>query len=185
MKKLILASGSPRRRQLLTEYGFSYQVVKSEFSESIYASPCQTAKNNALGKAREVFSRLKEKDVVVLGADTIVVFGNEILGKPKDGEDAFLMLKKLSGKTHEVITAYAFCFDGGEVVKTESSFVEFNDLSDTDIKNYVATGSPLDKAGAYGVQDENGVVKKAEGSINNVVGLPVEVFEKELKNLLK
>lgn len=184
MKKLILASGSPRRRELLTEYGFSYQVVKSEFSESLCNSPCQTAKNNALGKARDVFFKLKDKNAVVLGADTIVVFGNEILGKPKDDEDAFNTLKKLNGKTHKVITAYAFCFDGGEIVKTESSSVEFNNLSDADIKSYVATGSPLDKAGAYGVQDSANIVKKVEGSINNVIGLSIEVFEKELKNLL-
>ncbi len=185
MKKLILASASPRRKELLTQFGFEYEIVKSRYSESTLLSPKQTAEGNALGKAKEVYLRLKNENALVLGADTIVVFNKEILGKPKNEEAAFNMLKKLSGKTHQVITAYAFCFKGGNLVKSQTSKVVFNTLTDEFIKEYVSSGSPLDKAGAYGVQDNNGIVKEIQGSLNNVIGLPIEIFEQELRELLK
>ena len=185
MKNLILASASPRRKELLEEYGFEYEIVKSNFTEVTYSSPKKTVLSNALGKAKEVYSRLKNENALVLGADTIVVFNKEILGKPKNEEDAFNMLKKLSGKAHQVITAYAFCYNKKTIVKSVKSKVVFNALTDEFIKEYISSGSPLDKAGAYGVQDNNGVVKKVKGSLNNVIGLPIEIFEKKLKKLLK
>ncbi len=185
MKKLILASCSPRRKELLTEYGFEYEIIKSDFEEGVSHSPEATAIKNAVGKATFVYFKLKDSNCVVLGADTIVVFNGEILGKPKDIKDAVNMLKKLSGNTHTVITACAITSNEGTALKSFSSEVTFNELSDELIKDYVSTGSPLDKAGAYGVQDGFNIVKKVNGSLNNVIGLPIELFKDELKGILQ
>ncbi len=184
MKRLILASGSPRRKELLNSYGFKYEIIKSNFEEDNGETPVLTATNNALGKAKDVFDKLNDKNALVIGADTIVVFENQILGKPKDEQDAISMLTKLSGNSHIVITAYAFVLENKIITRHASSQVIFNTLSPKLITEYVATGSPLDKAGAYGVQDNFNVVKKVIGSINNVVGLPIEIMEEELKSLL-
>ena len=184
--KLILASGSPRRKELLKENGFFFTVIPSGFSETnLLLSPVLTAKSNALGKAKDVFSMLCDDNIVVLGADTIVVLDGKILGKPTDSNHAKQMLKALSGKTHQVITAYALISKAETICEYEITDVTFNKLSDGQIEEYVKTGSPLDKAGAYGIQDGFNLVKEINGSYNNVVGLPIEIFKEKLERTLK
>lgn len=184
--KLILASNSPRRKQLLTEYGFDFSVVGSSFEEqTLNLSPEQTVKVNALGKAKDVFEKLGQKDVVILGSDTVVELGGEILGKPQDKAHAKQMLANLSNKTHSVWTGVAIVSQEKQTVFAEQTKVVFNKLSKALIDEYVGTGKPLDKAGAYGIQDGFDLVKKFEGSFNNVVGLPIEKFEELLKSFLK
>ena len=182
---LILASNSPRRKEILEKFGFTFTVIKSDYEEKENISdPQLLVKTFAFNKAKSVFDSLEEKDeAVVLGADTVVVFDGKILGKPKDKKDAENMLKSLSGKTHSVFTGYA-------VIEKEKTFsgvcetkVTFNDLSDSFIRDYVATGSPMDKAGAYGIQDGS-LVKDYVGSYYNVIGLPIEDISPILKELL-
>ena len=175
---IILASNSPRRKEILTEFGYKFSVVKSNFEETdLSESPVDTVIAFAKGKATEVFLRLKakgEKNLTVIGADTVVCLNGKILGKPKDAADAINTLKMLSGKEHTVITGYAVISDNAQVLGFDKSTVLFNDLSERLIKEYVATGKPLDKAGSYGVQDGFGLVKKVSGSVYNVIGLPIE-----------
>ena len=184
--KLILASNSPRRKQILLDNGFLFEVISSDFAEkSQNLPPEEIVKINALGKAESVFNNLKDKDsVVVLGADTIVCFNNQILGKPNSKQHAIDMLKNLSNKSHKVLTGYALITNKEKIVKVETSVVTFNNLSDSVIKNYVETGKPLDKAGAYGIQDGFPIVKEYKGSYNNIVGLPIESFIDKLNKLL-
>lgn len=187
--KLILASSSPRRKDLLTEFGFDFNIIKSDFNETaFYSSPKATVKNYALEKAKDVFNKLCENEKnnsVVLGADTVVVYKNKIIGKPKNKTCARETLKMLSGKSHYVYTGYCFFSGDKVVVKAVKSKVVFNTLSDSLIEDYLATNLPMDKAGCYGIQDGFPLVKRYKGSFNNIVGLPVEKFEKRLKRILK
>jgi septum formation protein len=186
---LILASNSPRRKQLLTEYGFNFTVKPSGYEEkSLNFNPEQTVKAFALGKALDVFNGLSSEDkqtAVVLGADTVVCLNDKILGKPKTEKEALDMLKALSGREHSVLTGYCLITAKETVCQVEKTAVIFNELSNELIEGYVATGKPMDKAGAYGIQDGYDLVKEFKGSYNNVVGLPVEVFKTQLTNLLK
>ena len=183
MKKLVLASASPRRKDLLKEFGFDFKVTVSDYEESIdkTLSPKELVVSFARGKAKSVFDTSENKNsVVVLGADTIVVLDGKILGKPKGEQDAIKTLKSLSNKTHLVITGYSIMSSRGETNGFIESKVTFNELTEELILEYVKTGKPLDKAGSYGVQDGYDLVKKVDGSINNVIGLPIE----EIKNLI-
>ena len=184
--KLILASGSPRRKNFLTEYGYEFTVVPSSFDEAgKKETPKQTVEFYAYSKAQDVFDKLNDSSVVVLGADTIVCLDGKILGKPKDENHAVEMLKTLSGKTHHVITAYAIISRNKKIVDSVTTLVTFNDLCDELIENYVKTGSPLDKAGSYGIQDGFDLVKEYNGSLNNVIGLPIEIIKPILDKILK
>lgn len=184
--ELILASNSPRRRELLKEYGYDFRVISSDFNESEnFRSPVKTVKSFAYGKAKAVFDKLNDKNVVVLGADTIVVFKGEILGKPKSQEHAKDMLSSLSGKTHTVITGFSLISKEKTVVKYVKSRVKFNVLSKQMIDEYVLTGKPMDKAGSYGIQDGFGLVKNYKGSLNNIIGLPIEKMTKIIDKMLK
>ena len=171
--KLILASGSPRRKKFLEELGLDFQIIPSTEEEVINEDlPMdERVKELALQKAKNVLKKVK--DCAVLSADSVVVFDGKIIGKPKDASDAVRILKSLSGKYHEVKTAFAFISDTFFYNETVTSKVLFNELSDEFILNYVATGSPLDKAGAYGIQDGN-IVNAFEGSYTNIIGLPME-----------
>lgn len=173
MPTLILASNSPRRRELLTQLGYSFQVEPSSFEETQRGlSARDTALAFARGKAEEVFSRFPE--AIVLGADTVVALGEELLGKPKSREDAVRMLRLLSGKTHTVFTGVCVLSKGyteWAVVDTE---VVFNALPEEVIESYVESGLPFDRAGAYGIQDGYPLVREIYGSYTNVVGLPTE-----------
>lgn len=183
--KLILASNSPRRKELLKRDGFIFDVVTSSAKEIVDENPIVTAEKNAEAKAEDVFNNLKQKDeTCVLSADTVVYFNGEILGKPKDEKDAHLMLKKLSGKAHYVITGFCIKTDKEKIVASEQSIVYFNNLTDEFISEYIKTGSPMDKAGAYGIQDQNGIVSSLIGSYDNVMGLPTEAIAPILYRIL-
>lgn len=181
--QLILASASPRRKQILAETGARFYVVVSEGEErpDLSLPPEEIVKSLARQKAENVFARYP--GAAVLGADTIVYFEGEVLGKPKSEEDAAEMLRRLSGKAHSVYTGY--CILAGErriegACRTE---VVFNDLSEQFIRAYVAGGSPMDKAGAYGIQDDARLVKEYRGSYTNIVGLPREEVAAKLKQI--
>lgn len=179
---IILASKSPRRKELLGKIVKSFQIVDSGVDEArIRAkSPLLFAKKAAATKAKAVAE--KHKDAIVIGADTIVVLGNKILGKPKDKKDALAMLKSLSGTTHKVITGIAVIFPGEKVISTYAlTRVTMKKISPQAIADYVDSGRPLDKAGAYGIQEiEDPFIEKIEGDYDNVVGLPVKQLEKIL-----
>ena len=178
--QLILASNSPRRRELLAQENIPFRVEGSNFEEIGEGKPArETVLAFAEGKAREVFSRFPED--VVIGADTVVSLDGVILGKPGSKERAKEMLKSLSGRTHSVFTGV--CLIGKEmflsgVVETK---VTFEALGEKLIEEYVESKLPLDKAGAYGIQDGFPIVKSFEGSYTNVVGFPMELVREYLR----
>jgi septum formation protein len=181
--KVILASGSPRRRQLLGEAGFAFDVIESGVAEGhVGDEPVRDyALRMAREKARAVSSR--ERGAIVVGADTVVVCDAMILEKPGSPDDARRMLGMLSGRSHIVITAFALARDG-TIVESEAieSRVTFRILGDAEIVEYVASGEPLDKAGAYGIQGRGGgFISHVEGSRANVMGLPTEQLVAALK----
>jgi len=177
---LILASRSPRRIQLLRQIGFEPQVlacdIPEEFDHSLPAE--ENAKSLALQKARCVFDQVS--DGIILGADTIVVLDGQMLGKPLDESDAKRMLSLLSGRTHTVVTGFALLESpsGRSLARAERTLVTFRRLPADEIDRYVASGSPMDKAGAYGIQDDYGAVfvTGIDGCFYNVVGLPLSRF---------
>lgn len=175
-KPLILASKSPRRSELLKLIGLSFKVIPGEIDErSLYDPiPDHHVQRLAAKKARQVGET--QENAIIIGADTIVVIDGDILGKPENDTEARNMLKKLSGQTHEVFTGFALLDRPGDHILTsyDRTSVTFRDLSDGEIEQYIQTGSPLDKAGAYGIQDQSAIfVKKIEGCFYNVVGLPL------------
>lgn len=175
----ILASASPRRKQLLAELIEEFSVIPSLADENVRAaSPELLVKALAERKASEVALRPENEGKIVIGSDTVVAFGEEILGKPKDEKDAFRMLRMLSGKAHSVHTGVCFaCCKGGKLsllTQADKTTVHFRLLTDEWIWEYIRGGSPMDKAGAYGIQD-GGLVERIEGSYTNVVGFPVEL----------
>lgn len=181
MTKLILASASPRRKEILKKFGYEFEIMTSEFNEvKTETDPVKSAITNALGKAKEVYDRLEDKtDIIVLGADTVVFKNGKIFGKPVGAKEAEETLKTLSGKTHTVVSGYALIFEGKSTVGYDKSEVTFFNLSDNTIKEYVESGKPLDKAGAYGIQDDYPIVRKHTGSLYNIIGLPIEKIQKE------
>lgn len=184
--KLILASNSPRRREILLNGGYSFEVISSDYEENSFSSdPVLTAQTFAYGKAKAVFDNLKSKDdYLVLGADT-VVYNGSILGKGKNEQDAKNMLKTLSNKTHTVITGYALVCENKQIVSSVKTQVTFNDLTDELIDEYVSSGLYKGKAGCYGIQDPFPLVARYDGSLSNVIGLPEEEIFPLLKELLK
>ena len=171
---LILASGSPRRRQLLELIGVAFDVIPADVDEVPQAGedPRAFASRAARDKAFEVARRVPGRPV--LGADTVVEIESEILGKPGSAEDAAAMLRRLSGQSHLVHTALALVIEDECHELVDSAQVEFVDLSDETIRWYVATGEPMDKAGAYAIQGIGGLlVARVDGSPHTVVGLPV------------
>ena len=201
--KIILASGSPRRKQLLTQAGFEFEICASQCEEKITSKdPQKVCMELSLQKALDVASMIKaynkkhddiasDRDLIIIGADTIVSVDGEILGKPKDDEDAVSMLKKLSGKVHDVYTGVSFVFMSGDGRVGEHSFFERTgvsvyELDDEEIAAYVDSGEPLDKAGAYGIQGGFAkYIKEISGDYFNVVGLPVSRLYHELKEIMK
>ena len=184
----ILASASPRRRELLAELIDEFEVIPSLADENLEGdfTPETLVKALAELKAKEVALRPENTGKAVIGSDTVVAFGGEVLGKPKDEADAFRMLRLLSGKAHAVYTGVCFAQNSerGYVAKTqaEKTDVYFEELSDAWIREYIQGGSPMDKAGAYGIQD-GGLVKKIEGSYTNVVGFPIELVQEMIKDI--
>lgn len=172
--KIVLASNSPRRRELLTLAGIEYTVIPSECDEILpeKISPAEAVEELARQKADDVFRRNPDK--LIIAADTVVALGNTILGKPKDEVDAFNMLTSLSGKTHTVFTGVCIMTKDKTDIFHCSTDVVFYDLTEKEIKDYIATKEPMDKAGAYGIQGKGSLlVKCINGDYFNVVGLPL------------
>jgi septum formation protein len=183
--RLILASGSPRRRELLEAAGLHFEVIPSPAEEIHDASlgMAGLCEENARLKAAAVASHHPE--AVVVGADTLVFLDGEPLGKPKDMEDATGMLRRLSGKTHQVCTGVCIAGPGGSVRRMHAvTEVVFRELDEETISGYLALTSPLDKAGAYGIQDHGGmIVERISGAFDNVMGLPVGVLLEALAEI--
>lgn len=179
----ILASASPRRKELFGLVVPAFEAIPATAEEKVNISmfPEQTVCDLAENKCDEVFALHKDKTVV--GCDTVVVFEGEILGKPKDRADAERTLRRLSGKTHSVISGVCVRKGQRKLIEYDRTEVRFNELDDDFIKMYVDGGSPLDKAGSYGIQD-GGLVKDYVGSYTNVVGLPVSLVKKMLEEVL-
>jgi septum formation protein len=186
MKKVILASASPRRAELLKNVLANLAIVPSRVDESKIKAktPGAFAVAAATAKAKDVGSR--HKNAVVIGADTIVVLGRKIIGKPKNKKDAVRILTSLSGRTHRVITGLAVfeATTGVLLSHQETTKVKMKKIPMSEIMKYVATGSPLDKAGAYGIQEiEEMFIERIEGDYDNVVGLPIAALLKLLREL--
>ena len=184
----ILASASPRRKELLAELIDNFEIIPSLAEENMEGdfTPEALVKGLAELKAKEVALRPENAGKMVIGSDTVVAFDGKVLGKPKDEADAFRMLKMLSGKSHAVYTGVCFACKQGEdfhsETQAEKTDVYFEELSDEWIHAYIAGGSPMDKAGAYGIQD-GGLVKRIEGSYTNVVGFPLELVKEMMKDI--
>jgi septum formation protein len=179
--KLILASKSPRRSDLLEKAGLTFSTIPSDFDESSVTMSDPESYVRILAKSKAIDISKKHPDSWVLGADTIVLIGDRILGKPGSEDEARAMLKQLSGKTHQVITGYCLCCQTkNDIISgTAKTDVRFKTLRDAEIEWYIQTGEPFDKAGAYAIQGIGAfLVESINGSYTNVVGLPVcEVME--------
>lgn len=187
---MILASASPRRRHLLEAHGFTARVMPADIEE--IPQPNETAKayvtRLAKEKAEVVLSRIAINEAdVILAADTTVAYHNDILEKPRDASDAYTMLQKLSGKTHDVHTGYALVFLPAKrwIVDCVTTTITFHTLSEELIHQYIDSGDPFDKAGAYGIQTvRDTFVKEIRGSYYNVMGLPIEDILQKMLELL-
>ena len=196
-KQLILGSASPRRRELLQQIGLEFTVITSDCEEKVTSNiPAEVVQELSLIKAMDVFSKvgtggysaMKKEDVLVIGADTIVAFDGQILGKPQNTENAISMLNYLQGNTHQVYTSVSFVWEVNGQICThtfyESTDVEVLPMTEEEIAYYVGLNTCMDKAGAYGIQNEFACyVKGIKGDYNSVVGLPVGRLYQELKQL--
>ena len=185
---IILASKSPRRREILENTKVRFSIKESQIDETIKLneSPKDTVKRLAYEKALDVAKN--NEDALVIGADTVVVIDDKILGKPKDETEAYNMIKLLSGKTHYVITGFALInlSLNKKIVDCQISQVTFKELSEATIKDYIQTKESLDKAGAYGIQGYGGLlVKNIQGDYFNIVGLPISKISDCLKDQFK
>lgn len=183
--RLVLASASPRRRDLLARLGVAFDVVPSDVDESFNPKslPATIAAELSIRKAASIAPRFPDR--LILAADTIVVLDGQILNKPADAEDAIGMLQQLSGGCHDVYTGIALVQQSSDrsASAIQRTRVTFDELEMGEIEAYVAGGSPLDKAGAYGIQDDRGAlfVKRVEGDYYNVVGLPLNLLYRTVK----
>jgi len=184
--KLILASASPRRKEILAKEGFDFEIITSDYKEKSFSSnPYKTALTFAYEKAKDVFNKLEDKNCVVLGADTVVYLKGQILGKPLDRKDAKRILQNLSGNKHKVITGYALISNQKTIIGYDKSTVIFNKLTESQIESYLDSNLYVGKAGAYGIQDGDfNFVKKYKGSMNNIIGLKIEKIKKILKKFI-
>ena len=187
---IVLASASPRRQELLTNAGIEFVVRPANIPEVPLPdeSPKAFAERMAQEKARAIRDNVEtayprnQNSLAILGADTVVVIGNEVLGKPANSDDAARMLRLLSGHEHSVITGVCLSGENFEDVRSEITIVHFGELSESDIKSYIETDEPMDKAGAYAIQGmASRWISKIEGDYNNVVGLPVDLVLQMLR----
>jgi septum formation protein len=177
--RMILASGSPRRKEILSGLGYDFEVIVPHVDESYSENETPAEHVVRLAEAKARFVAREHPDELVIGADTIVVLGDQILGKPSSPAFAIAMLKKLSGKTHIVYTGLSLVNLSENIGKTDcdSTRVLFNQLRDEDIRRYVNSGEPLDKAGAYGIQGMGSfLVKSYDGEFDTVIGFPTKLF---------
>jgi len=195
-KRIILASGSPQRKQLLQSIGLNFDIIVSEFAEdldllSYKENLSQYVIDTAEHKCRHVYNQLKlneneRKNLIIIGADTMCSLDNIVYGKPSDKDDAFRMLKAFSNNTHQVCTGVCI-LQGDMTLKTfsETTDVTFGLIDDETIRAYIETGEPMNKAGGYGIQALGAtLVKKIDGDYFNVVGFPIHHFCTQLKALL-
>jgi septum formation protein len=180
--KLILASASPRRRQLLTEAGYKFEVVVSHVDESVFPTENVTsveyAKQLAFAKANDVAD--KYSDSIVIGADTVVDFEGQIIGKPSDAKHAEEITRKLFSKPHKVITGLAIICKSRnlKIVEADTTIVYPRKLTDAQIAEHIESGIWQDKAGAYSISDNDPFVDHIDGSLTNVMGMPMELFKR-------
>lgn len=184
MKPIVLASSSPRRKELLANTGLAFTVHPSSFEEIIdpHDNPEIAAEKLSMGKAADVAKHYK--DALIIAADTIVVFEKQIFGKPKDENNAIAMLLNLSGRTHRVITGFTILqtTTGKQFTDHDITFVKFKNLSKREVEEYVKNFQPMDKSGSYAIQEiREKFVEKIEGDIENVIGLPVSKIRQVLK----
>lgn len=183
--KIILASASPRRKELLKKIYDEFEICPSSADETL---PCGISCDRAaeyLASAKAFQVAENNKNSLVIGCDTVVICDDRILGKPADEKEAAHMLHMLSGRTHRVITGVCLCCGDKSMSFSSETYVEFYKLSDSEINDYIATGEPSDKAGAYGIQGLGGLfVRKIDGDFYNVVGLPAAELSRKLKQFL-
>lgn len=190
MIRCVLASGSPRRKELLAQVGMEYEVITGNVDEEIETmEPSLTVEQLSFRKAKSVFDTING-DVLVIGADTVVALDGAILGKPRDEEDAKRMIRSIAGRSHSVFTGVTMMIRQQEEERVITFFEEtkvyVDAMTEADIEQYVATGECMDKAGAYGIQGYFAAfVEKIEGDYNNVVGLPIEHICREIRLLKK
>jgi septum formation protein len=178
--RVVLASASPRRRELLALVGIEHDVRPANIDESYLAG--ETPREHAERLAREKASALELPDAVTIGSDTIVVVDGDVLGKPRDREHAHAMLRRLSGRSHVVMTAVAVRWQGNLVSGLEEVGVTFRTLTDDEIDRYITTGEPMDKAGAYGIQGYGAtIVERVEGDYFAVMGLALNLLVRLLR----
>ncbi len=169
----ILASSSPRRKEILAKLVPSFEIIVPDIDESILdLPPKDLALEESKAKAYTISSKYPSDEI--LACDTVVIYANKALGKPHNKENAIAMLKMLNGKKHIVTSGYTYIGNGKEINRTVSTEVYFNELSDTQIEEYVNKFKPFDKAGSYGIQDDYPLIKEIKGSYYNVMGLPIE-----------
>ena len=184
--RYVLASKSPRRKELMKLISSSFIVATEDIDEesSYKLSPIEAVKDISIRKGEAV--EKSYPDDLIISADTIVVLENRIIGKPKDEEDAKRILKLLSDKSHYVYTGFTVKYQDKKITRVVETIVNFNNLTDELINKYVASGSPLDKAGAYGIQDNDTfpIIKNIIGSLDNVVGFPVKEIKEAIKEVL-
>ncbi len=186
IKNVILASKSPRRLELLTMLGFEVKTIVSHVDESRISadSPAELAKKLAHVKAEAVLGEINDPSLPVIAADTLVEIDGRILGKPKDREDALDMLKALSGNVHLVHTGISVIYGNKEINITDTSKVYFRQILNSELTEYVDSGAPYDKAGAYGIQGTAGAfVERIEGDFFSIMGLPICAVTKALNSL--
>lgn len=201
MSQIILASASPRRKELLEQIGLEFEICPAKGEEVItHTRPEEVVMELSKQKAEEVASLVSAygeehkdittpSDILVIGADTVVAYDGQILGKPQDEADAKRMLAMLSGNTHSVFTGVTLVLidksgRAGELVFYEKTDVKMHPISEEEIERYVASGEPMDKAGSYGIQGKCAIyIEKIDGDYNNVVGLPIARIYQELKKI--
>ena len=181
---LLLSSNSPRRKELLTQLGYQFDIVKIDVDES-YPSDLKPHEIAEYVSAKKAKAFDVNENEILLTSDTIVALDQKILLKPKEENEAFEMIKSLSGKVHQVYTAFTLKTVDSEISKTSKTDVEFSEISDEEIKFYIKTYKPFDKAGSYGIQEWLGMtkIKNISGSFYSVMGLPVDLVYEELKKL--
>jgi septum formation protein len=182
--RVILASQSPRRRELLALIGVTHEVRPADIDEAYFPGEVPTAHAERLARGKCAVIAEREPEALVIGSDTIVVVDSDVLGKPTNDADAARMLRRLSGRSHVVVTAVAVAWRGQIRSAVEEVNVTFHSLSDGDIAAYIATREPMDKAGAYGIQGYGAtIVERVDGDYFAVMGLPLQLLVRVLREL--
>lgn len=182
--KFVLASQSPRRAELLKYITPEFEILPSDCDETVPDGVPADEVPQILAVRKALHVRELRPDALVIGCDTVVIIDGVILGKPHDAQDAKRMLRLLSGRTHTVVSGVCICLGSKTLSFTQNTLVSFYDMSDEEIDSYVQECSPLDKAGAYGIQDRGGLfVKHIDGDFYNIVGLPIARLSREIKKL--